>query len=268
MPLTILPDTHHQADDYDLNPTSLEALWRMEEAHFWHAARNRWIARALAERVPHGGRVLEVGCGAGAVSAHLHSLGYLVTGVDTAEVLVRKAHERCPSATFVAGDVARLPVGERFDAVGFFDVLEHLDDPAALVRAALRHARPGALVVVTVPALQDLYTAIDTLSGHKRRYELGELTQLLRPLGLDQIEERGIFRVTLPMLRAARRRARVDTARLSGDEKVALMTQNARVPGAPINWALRALCALERLRFDAALNRPGPTILARGVVSS
>ena len=65
-----------------------------------------------------------------ALSVVLSRAGYQVTGVDTADHLAAKAHERSPSSTFVVGDVSKLPPGHDgpFQIVGFFDVLEHLDE--------------------------------------------------------------------------------------------------------------------------------------------
>ena len=150
----------------------------MEERHFWHRARNRWIARALADAgSPPPCTLLEVGCGSGAVAQALQARGYAVTGIDTAQALVEKAHQRCAEATFVVGDSAWLEAGP-FAVIGLFDVLEHLDDPRAMLRLCRERAAPGALFAVTVPAQQALHTVIDHLSGHKRRYEAGELGAL------------------------------------------------------------------------------------------
>lgn len=257
MPLTV-GNVQHELSDFDLDPEIIAGLWRMEERHFWHRARNGWIRRALAEKgVLPGARVLEVGCGSGAVAGYLHAHGYVMVGVDTAEPLVRKAHERFPEVTFFVDDVARLPpsVGP-FDAVGFFDVLEHLDAPLDLLGAGCAHARPGAVVAVTVPALGELHSVIDDLSGHKRRYEPGELARLLEAAGLEAVEERGIFRSTLPLQRRFRRAGGAEDPR-------AAMLANLRVPALPVNQALAAACAVERwLGFGSARDKAGATLLA------
>jgi 2-polyprenyl-3-methyl-5-hydroxy-6-metoxy-1,4-benzoquinol methylase len=156
MPLIEVNSALHRDDDYSLVPEVIECLWKAEDRHFWYRARNAWILDALSRygaRPPRS--LLEVGCGGGAVSRALASAGYALTGVDTAKRLITKAHERCPSSNFVVGDIALLPEGCRgpYDVVGFFDVLEHLDDPAALLQAGLSYARTGALVIATVPAL-------------------------------------------------------------------------------------------------------------------
>jgi ubiquinone/menaquinone biosynthesis C-methylase UbiE len=53
--------------------------------------------------------MLEVGSGSGGVATAMVEAGYAVTGVDTAEPLVREAHDRCPDGRFVVAEVANLP---------------------------------------------------------------------------------------------------------------------------------------------------------------
>jgi SAM-dependent methyltransferase len=209
--------------------------------------------------------VLEVGCGGGAVARHLGARGYAVVGVDTAEVLVRKAHERLPQATFVAGSVEKLdPSLGPFDVLGFFDVLEHLADPLALLRQALIHARPGALVVATVPALRALYSAIDALAGHKRRYEPGELEQTFAEAGLEGVAGHGMFRLLLPILRVRRTDVRVPP---DPEARRRLLFADMRTPPSPLNQALRLACELEaRLGLERSRGKPGPSLLVVGRV--
>ncbi|HYP90431.1 MAG TPA: class I SAM-dependent methyltransferase [Polyangiaceae bacterium] len=264
MPIVKLPGTVHSEEDFSLAPAVVDALWRMEDRHFWHRARNEWILDALrAGGVAPGANLLEVGCGSGAVLRALTLAGYAVVGVDTAEHLIEKAHRRCPTASLVVGDVAALPPGLQgpFAAIGFFDVLEHLDEPERLLRSALRWAAPGAYVLVTVPALRALHTVVDDLSGHKRRFEPGELTPLLESVGLSDVVEHGIFASTMPLQRLSRALA-VRKPVLDDAAKTRTMTQALRVPALPVNLALGALARAERAQgLQQARGRVGATIL-------
>ena len=262
--LVVLSEEEHRPEDFDLDPEVMAALWRMEEKHFWHQVRNQWIERTLRHygaRAP--ARVLEVGCGSGAVAGYLQKCGYAVVGVDTAGLLVRKGHERFPEVTFIVGRVDQVdPEMGPFDVIGLFDVLEHLDDPLALLRAALLHARRGALVIATVPALQSLFSTVDALSGHKRRYELGELTDLFAGAGLVNPIEHGIFRTLLPLLSARRASREVPPDR---ESRRRVLTADAKIPPFLVNSILRMACSAEAWTgFSRSRGKPAPTLLAVG----
>jgi SAM-dependent methyltransferase len=269
MPVIEVSDVHNKADFW-LSPQVLQALWTSEDAHFWPAARNSWIATLLAMYgEPPPRRVLEVGCGSGNVVRKLTEIGYKVTGVDTDRRLIEKAQERCGSATLVIGDVARLPPALQgpYDVIGFFDVLEHLDRPEDLIRAALQWAKPGTLIIATVPALRSLHSVIDELSGHKRRYELGELARTFVDVGLSGVAEHGIFRSSLALLKLHRMRAPRGTRseQLTLDEVDQLMIENLRVPPGPINAFMKLACYIER-RFGLWVSRDktGGSLVAIG----
>ena len=53
----------------------------------------------------------------------------------------------------------------RYDAVLLLDVLEHIDDDAAFLRAALRHLRSGGIVAVNVPASMMFFSDYDRVAG-------------------------------------------------------------------------------------------------------
>ena len=270
MPLTILPDTQHQEDDFSLDPRVVQALWTMEENHFWHQARNRWIVSHLRDRaVPSGSRILEVGCGSGWVAGHLQRCGYRVTGIDTALVLVQKAAHRFPDVQFVAGQLENLAVVDPgpFDVIAFFDVLEHLDSPLGLLKTAVGFARPGALVAATVPAIASLFSVVDTLSGHKRRYDSGELLALLQAAKLHSVQERGIFRWLLPLMRRRRSSEPPSGMLMGGEESAMRLAKELAVPPPLLNSVMALLCRLEQTVGKAAAARNvGASLVASGFV--
>ncbi len=244
--LTIVSSLREDDEHFDVS--SSEAMTKLaaaEDRHFWHATRNRLITQRLRRLgIGPGARFLELGCGGGCVSAHLSRQGYDVVGIEGHASLARRAALRAPTARFYAKDLSVGGVGdlapEPFDAVGLFDVIEHLDDPKAALEAALDSCKTGGFVTGTVPALQSLWSRIDEVSGHRLRYDRGGLRSLCESIGGARVHEVTYFnRCLVPLLRIQRSTLR------SGDAG-AQLAENLSVPIAPLNVGLYALVWLEQ----------------------
>lgn len=80
----------------------------------------------------------------------------------------------------VCGTVTALPYPDcTFDLVCALDIIEHVDDDRAAWSEVARVAKPGAVVLVSVPLHPSRWTAFDDFVGHKRRYEPEELRSRL-----------------------------------------------------------------------------------------
>ena len=173
-----LPDIPHPA----FSPARLGRLAEIERRHFWFVARRRLLDALLKTTVPGGSaRALDVGCGTGANAAVLRSHVRGVVGLDfRPEGIATARRQHCGDASFVRGEAARLPFADRaFDVVTVLDVLEHVDDEAAL-EEIVRVLRPGGAIIVSVPAMPWLWSYRDIDAGHRRRYARRGLLRLLR----------------------------------------------------------------------------------------
>ena len=163
-----------------------ERLERMESWHFWFVGR-RALVGGLLDRFATGDltvRIVDIGCGTGDLSRELGRRGHSVVGVDLDPKRLSDADARTV-ATFVAGNATRLPLtSESVGAVTLMDVLEHVDDATALAEAA-RILQPGGLLLLTVPACPWLWSRRDDAAGHRRRYTMGGLSELLREGGFE-----------------------------------------------------------------------------------
>jgi hypothetical protein len=81
----------------------------------------------------------------------------------------------------VQADLCRAPFAPttRFNLIGIFDVLEHIDDDSRVLRALRSWAAPGGALLVTVPAGPSLWSRFDVAACHRRRYTVQTLRQKL-----------------------------------------------------------------------------------------
>ncbi|MDD3661640.1 MAG: class I SAM-dependent methyltransferase [Candidatus Dojkabacteria bacterium] len=110
--------------------------------------------------VTNGERVLDLGCGQGALFSALKSKPVEYVGVDASSALITAARNRHPSGTFIRADVGRLPrsgiVDHSFDAVVFLFSIQDMPDLAKAIATAAQASKPDAKLVVfmTHPAFR------------------------------------------------------------------------------------------------------------------
>ena len=126
-----------------------------------------------------GKSFLEVGCGTGYVLAELARIGFRVTGLDMHEEGLAYARQRVPSASFFAGKLDQFRPKKLFDAVGMFDVLEHIPNDKQAIQECSRLIGKAGILYITVPARPELWSVYDDISGHKRRYTKRSLVEVL-----------------------------------------------------------------------------------------
>ena len=126
-------------------------------AHAFDAGRGQslierpWLNRFLA-LVPHGGSVLDLGCGAGEpIARHLIAAGRAVTGVDASPAMIALCQSRFPDARWIVADMRSLSLGRRFDGILAWDSFFHLraDDQRKMFTIFRDHAAPGAALMFT-----------------------------------------------------------------------------------------------------------------------
>jgi 2-polyprenyl-3-methyl-5-hydroxy-6-metoxy-1,4-benzoquinol methylase len=166
-------------------------------------------------------RVLEVGCGDGALAAELAKHGARVTGADPSAVALERARREHPELALVqTGPDGRLPLDDSsFHAAVCLHVLEHVADTQLLLSEVRRVLAPEGMFALAVPYHGRLKSAAIALGGFERHYDPLEpvlrfytrrsLSGLLARLGFGAIEVRArggapLFRESL--LARARRR--------------------------------------------------------------
>jgi SAM-dependent methyltransferase len=230
-----------------------------ERSHWWYTAR-RDIVLALLRRELAGRagplRLLDIGCGAGGMLTHLAAFGEAI-GVDPSPAALEFA--RSSSGLDIREgalpDALPFAATERFDVVTLLDVVEHVDDDAASLRAVHELLVPGGTAIITVPAFPFLWSGHDVVNEHRRRYVRRELAARLREAGFS-IRLLSYYNMTLFLPISAVRLAR---RLLPGQQEP--QPDIGRMPR-PLNALLHHLFAAERFALPATRLPFGVSLIA------
>ncbi len=158
----------------------------LEAQHWWFVGR-RQVISALIDR--HLGRqktsaILEAGCGSGGNLQMLAQFGQ----VDAFE-FDGPAREAAKAKSGLDIRYGALPMdlpfdGRRYDLIGLFDVLEHVEADTASLAALATRLETGGKILVTVPAFPALWSMHDERHHHFRRYTKASLTKVAAEAGL------------------------------------------------------------------------------------
>lgn len=107
-----------------------------------------WILERLKSHGLGGSSILDVGCGAGFLANELAIEGYKVTGVDLSPESLRVArdHDVTGTVTYKIADAFKLPFPDHsFEVVTSMDFLEHVENPALVIKEFSRVLKPKGL---------------------------------------------------------------------------------------------------------------------------
>lgn len=136
-----------------------------------------------------GGRLLEMGCGAGRMLADWSSLGHRGEAVDL-DSTARSLATQCVDEFQLDFEVGETPRGKQFDYLVATEVLEHVEKPGELLKAWSKKVKPGGLALLTVPAFQRLWGKSDEWAGHVQRFEPDRFREIVEQAGLEVIDMR------------------------------------------------------------------------------
>lgn len=94
-----------------------------------------------------GERILDLGCGTGALTAEIAGRGADILGVDSSENMISQATKKFPALKFEALDAKELPFRAEFDAVFSNAVLHWIPEAEQVIAGVARALRPGGRFV-------------------------------------------------------------------------------------------------------------------------
>ncbi|EZP51070.1 MULTISPECIES: class I SAM-dependent methyltransferase [unclassified Sphingomonas] len=228
-----------------------------DSTHWWYRARRDILSDYLTRyaALPAGARILEIGCGTG------HNLPML------AQFGAVEAIEIDPAARAIASERLGRPVGDAplpelpgvargaYDLVAVLDVVEHIADDVAALRAMASLLKPGGKILIAVPAHQWLWSAHDVVNHHHRRYSKATLAKAITAAGLAPRKLTYFNSLLFPLAAAARIAGRL-TGRDDSDDSP---------PAKPLNALFETIFRLERHAVGRVPMTPGVSIVTLAV---
>lgn len=211
-------------------------FYNVEQKHWWFIARQNILLHVLDCKLPSSKkqRLLDVGCGTGAILALLSSR-HIVYGIDASPQAVEFCRSR-GLTNLVTGSLGSYPKSDPFDVITLLDVIEHVDDDISVLRQAHHLLSEHGHILVTVPAFPFLWTGHDEVNHHKRRYTKSSLVTAVTSAGFE-IRYLTFFNTLLFPVAVVKRMAAKILHTKGGSD--------LEMPSKPVNSLLRATFELE-----------------------
>jgi len=155
VPEEIAQFASHAGDWWDPNGSEamLHKLNPVRLAYIRDQADQHWALDERSLKPLAGKSALDVGCGAGLLAEPLARLGAKVTGMDASPEVIAVARGHAATMglaiDYRVGDVQALE--GQFDLVTAMEVIEHVADPAAFLKALAKRLASGGLLVMSTP---------------------------------------------------------------------------------------------------------------------
>lgn len=182
------------SDDWDQHWTAYAEAAALNPAQTY---RRKLVFQLLAlDAAPRPTRLLELGSGQGDFARDLAAAhpDIEIAGLELSATGVEIAARKVPLGRFFQCDMSR-PVTPPPGLAGWAthavcsEVLEHVDDPTAMLRNVRPLLAPGCRLVITVPG--GPMSAFDRHIGHRRHFSTAELTRVITDAGMTPELVRG-----------------------------------------------------------------------------
>lgn len=171
------PDILAEHEDY--NSASLNALYKVENSHFWFLTRKEFIYQQLKPLCLEQSKFIEIGAGTGNVTRYLMEKGYQNVAVGEMHLSGLEYARTYGVSNCYQFDLLRSPFENEFDTVCMFDVLEHIDNANLALNKIHQMLTKDGHAIFTVPAHSWLWNRDDKIAGHKKRYTKKEIVEEL-----------------------------------------------------------------------------------------
>jgi SAM-dependent methyltransferase len=218
---------------------------------FWVRSRNRLFKSIVYDNLVSTGKTkfLEIGCGTGGfIQQIVENENLEITGSEIYLKGLLYAQKYLPNVDFIQFDVTQGVIGEEFDLIVAFDVIEHIEDDVAALSNINKMLPKGGSLIMTVPQHMFLWSKLDDILKHKRRYSRRELVTKLQENGFDINYSTSFLFILFPFMLISRM---FDKGRDQAQSDEAALEKRVKFSKG-LNWIFDHL-----MRIDEALIRLG-----------
>ena len=174
----------------------------LEPRYWWFAGVRAMVESLLKTSGLSGslGKVLDVGCGTGALIDALHGRSEEIWGVDSsAEALRFCARRGLRCVTLADAAAVPLPSGY-FDLVTAVGIIEHVSADGAFLSEMHRLVKPGGVLLLLTSSFPFLWSMHDVANQHYRRYYLKPLRGRIEAAGFATVRFSHLNFLLFPLL--------------------------------------------------------------------
>lgn len=152
-----------------------------------------YMIKPLVQRLAKKSDILEVGCGSGLLALYLKECGYSMEVTDIDKSLLVEIEDKYGIHGY-CGDIVEIGFDKKYDAVILNNVLEHLDNPVAVLRRMNELLKSDGLVFIEVPNIDSLQFRIFKnrwfplqLPEHLYHFSVASLDLIAEKAGLQRM---------------------------------------------------------------------------------
>lgn len=240
--------TESTSDSEGFKREFFKELYELESRNFWFRNRNKLIIWALKKFFPDAKNFLEIGCGTGFVLTGINlAIPYLeLCGSELFADGLSFAEKRLPHVKLVQLDARKLTLSDTFDVIGAFDVIEHIEEDEQVLEQLYKSCRQG--IILTVPQHPWLWSHLDEVSCHKRRYTRDELVKKVQGAGFSVTFVTSFVSLLLPIMLLSRWKKKKTAKNFD-------VTEELKLPNF-LNNFLEKILLLENILIENSIKLP------------
>ncbi len=180
------PEVADAYSDYPDNGFDLTDSNRIADSSFWVSSRNRLFKRMVQLNLPadRSAKFLDIGCATGDfIQQIVHNKNLEITGSEIYLKGLKYAKRNLPGVDFVQYDVTQGKIGNNFDVITSFDVIEHIENDSIAIKNMYDMLSNNGVLILSVPQHMFLWSKLDDIVKHKRRYTRHDLVSKLKENG-------------------------------------------------------------------------------------